>query len=175
MKKIFVLFVLTLAYGCANALEAGLYYIRSVINKNYVIDNNAQGIQDGNNLHLWEFNGSVAQQWIVVPNADGSYLFINPTYDLVTTDVNTWHVMDLNGSGIYNGNNIHLWKFNDTKAQLWYLKKNNDGSYTIQSSINRNYVVDLNDSGIYNGNNIQLWESNGTNAQKWIFESIPLD
>lgn len=89
--------------------------------------------------------------------------------------MNTWHVMDLNGSGIYSGNNIHLWKFNDTKAQLWYLMKNNDGSYTIQSSINRNYVVDLNGGGIYNGNNIQLWESNGTNAQKWIFESIPLD
>lgn len=79
MKKIFVLIVFSLAYWCANALEAGLYYIRSVINKNYVIDNNARGVQDGNNLQLWEFNGSVAQKWIVVPNAEGSYLFINLT------------------------------------------------------------------------------------------------
>lgn len=174
MKRIFLLIIICLTSACAYCLEPGVYYIRSMVNKNYVIDNNGLGTQDGNNIQLWEYNGSIAQQWIVFTAADGYTLFLNRTLGLDYNDVNTWHMMDLNGCNIYNGNNIHLWKFNDSKAQLWYLKKNNDGSYTIQSSINRNYVVDLNGSGVYNGNNIQLWESNGTNAQKWIFERIPL-
>ena len=172
MKRFLFLVVSILLFFPALALETGVYVIRSAINRNYVIDNNARGTQDGNNIHLWEINGTPAQLWLLVNVNGGNVAFIALTPDFDTNNLSTCHALDLRSCEIYNGNNIQLWRYNNTYAQYWFLDKNPDGTYTIRSSINHNYVVDVNGSQMFNGNNIQLWESNGTNAQKWIFERI---
>ncbi len=159
---------------CACALEDGFYIIRSANNRNYVIDNNGLVITDGNNIQLWELNWSGAQKWLLTNLSDGTVSFTNMSVLPNPLDKSTFHMLDLNGLGTFNGNNIHLWTYNGTKAQIWYLIENSDGTYTIQSSVNRNFVVDNNGNNVYNGNNIQIWESNGSNAQRWIFERTRL-
>lgn len=158
------------AYG----IEDGFYIIRSANNRNYVIDNNGCYLNDGNNIHLWELNWSGAQKWLVTNLPDGTVAFANMSAKPNPHDQSTFHMLDLNGQGTFNGNNIHLWTYNGTKAQRWYLKKNSDGTYTIQSSVNRNFVVDNNGNNVFNGNNIQIWEYNGSSAQRWIFEKTRL-
>ncbi|MGN0219108.1 MAG: RICIN domain-containing protein [Muribaculaceae bacterium] len=174
MKKAISLIMLLAMALCANALENGFYIIRSANNRNYVIDNNGCNTSDGNNIHLWELNRTRAQIWHMTNLPDGTVTFANMSVLPNPLDQSTFHMLDLNGSGTFNGNNIHLWTYNGTRAQRWYLVRNSDGTYTIQSSVNRNYVVDNNGNNVYNGNNIQIWESNGSNAQRWIFERTTL-
>lgn len=88
--------------------------------------------------------------------ADGLYY--------IYSAVDRHYTIDDNGSIIKNGNNIHLWKANKTKAQQWRVE-NKNGGIVIRSEINNNYVIDDNGSNVCNGNNIHLWEYNGTNAQ----------
>lgn len=89
----------------------------------------------------------------------------------IFSEVNGHYVIDDNGSNIYNGNNIHIWKLNKTKAQQWKVE-NRNGGIVIRSAINNNFVIDDNGSNVYNGNNIHLWEYNGTNAQLWYPQKV---
>lgn len=174
MKKTITLIMLLAMTLCASALENGFYIIRCANNRNYVIDNNGRNLNDGNNIQLWELNWSGAQKWHMTNLPDGTAMFANMSVLPNPNDQSTFHMLDLNGLGTFNGNNIHLWTYNGTKAQRWYLVRNSDGTYTIQSSVNRNFVVDNNGNNVYNGNNIQIWEYNGSNAQRWIFEKTTL-
>lgn len=81
------------------------------------------------------------------------------------------YTIDDNGSGVYNGNNIHLWKLNKTKAQQWRVE-NRNGAIIIRSALNNNFVIDDNGSNAFNGNNIHLWEYNGSNAQLWYPQKV---
>lgn len=178
MKKIVLAFLAILGSIMAYALEDGVYEIQSAINRNYVIDNNGSNLSNGNNVHLWERNGTDAQKWRLVNYKDGTVTlrtmcgYENNTFLDLLVGTYTIYMLDLNGSNIYNGNNIHLWEGNGTNAQRWILTRNSNGSYTIRSSINRNYVIDDNGSIISNGNNIHLWEANGTAAQQWYFVKV---
>ncbi|MCI6234124.1 MAG: RICIN domain-containing protein [Prevotella sp.] len=89
---------------------------------------------------------------------------------MILSSINNNHVIDLNGSQINDGNNIHIWTKNYTDAQKWMIFPNGDGTYTIASIINRDHVIDLNNSKINDGNNIHIWTRNNSNAQKWYFE-----
>lgn len=98
---------------------------------------------------------------VVIP--DGVYY--------IFSEVDGHYVIDDSGSRIYNGNNIHIWKMNETKAQQWKVE-NRNGAIIIRSAINNSYVIDNNGSIVRNGNNIHLWEYNGTNAQRWYPEKV---
>lgn len=178
MKKIVMILSAVLVSIMTYALEDGVYEIQSAINRNYVIDNNGSNLSNGNNVHLWERNGTDAQRWYLCNQKDGTVSLMSMCDDSDTPfldfllGIMTAYFIDLSGSNIYNGNNIQLWVGNATNAQRWILTPNSNGSYTIRSSINRNYVIDDNGSIISDGNNIHLWEANGTAAQQWYFVKV---
>ena len=66
-----------------------------------------------------------------------------------------------------NGTNIQLYTSNNTNAQKWIVKYQQDGYYTIASSLNENQVIDISNALIANKNKIQLYQNNNTNAQRW--------
>lgn len=98
---------------------------------------------------------------VVIP--DGLYY--------IFSQVDSNYVIDDNGSAVYNGNNIHLWKLNKSKAQQWKVE-NRNGAVIFRSAVNTNYVIDNNGSIVGNGNNIHLWEYNGSAAQLWYPEKL---
>lgn len=174
MKKRIYVAVILIITGVLSALaiDDGFYVIQSAVNRNYAIDNSGGRLGNGNNIYLWKTNGTKAQKWFVCNLPDGTCVIVSMCSNLNIyniTDTKSWYLLDLNASRTESGNNIHLWTFNDTKAQKWYITPNGDGSFVIRSSVNRDFVVDLRNSEIRDGNNIQIFKSNGTNAQKWYF------
>lgn len=107
---------------------------------------------------------------IIIPSKAFSQVIENGLYYIYSA-VNGHYTIDNNGSIIQNGNNIHLWIANKTKAQQWRVE-NKNGGIVIRSEINNNYVIDDNSSNAYNGNNIHLWEYNGSNAQLWYPQKV---
>lgn len=164
-KLIFMLMlaVAMAAPAVAQTLSPGEYYIKSVINTNFVVDNDHSCCANGNNIHLWEFNGGYAQRWMVISNGDASVSIYNMG--------DYRYAIDVNGCGAYNGNNVQLWIGNHTNAQRWY-PQYSDGAWVLKSACNPGYALDVNQCGMFNGNNIQIWEANGTNAQRWYFVPV---
>ena len=163
MKRIsFTLLALCSLFSIASAqpIPEGLYYIRHPKNPNYVIDHGSE-VYNGENIQLWEFNGSDAQKWKVTH--DRGAIVIRSTR-------NNNYVID-HGGQIYNGENIQLWELNGTNAQRWYPEYIN-GYYMLHSAVDQHYNLDLNACGAYNGNNIHCWEDNHGDCQMWIFQAI---
>lgn len=67
------------------------------------------------------------------------------------------------------GNDVRLQSLGNDKlgTQIWKFNRNNDGSYTIKSSI-KDMCIDVDKANDSNGTNIGVCESNHSNAQKWF-------
>lgn len=108
-------------------------------------------------LPLLFFNGINKVQAASVTN--GNYYIKNYS--------NNSKVLDVSGGYTYNGTNIQLYNSNNSLAQKWNIRLQNDGHYTITSQLDSNKAIDV-ASGIFqNRTNIQLYNSNFTQAQKW--------
>lgn len=130
------------------------------------------------NVQQNDANGSSRQKWIAIKKNDGSY-------ELVSA-LSRFYCLDLYASKTIDGNNVDIYTRNDSEAQNWFFKKQEnprieidqlasdnksvltDGIYTIASAIDSNYVLDMTASSLSNGGNVQLYKSNGTNAQRWV-------
>lgn len=138
-------------------------------------DNKATNLQ---NVQQNAANDNYGQKWIAIKNSDGSI-------ELVSGE-NQNYCLDLYSSRTVNGNNVDIYKRNNSNAQRWVFRnklnyresldqlanenKNvlANGTYTIASKINDNYVLDMASSTLSNGGNVQLYEANGTKAQSFI-------
>ena len=121
--------------------------------------------QNGTNVQIYKNNGTKAQKWILtakgqIPNFSASEVMLCPSY----TD-NT--VMDVSGGSSQNGANIQSYQFNETGAQKFNIKQNDDGSYSIINSINKK-AIDVCGGSTQSGANVWLYAPNDTDAQKWI-------
>ena len=130
------------------------------------------------NVQQNDANGSSRQKWIAIKKNDGSY-------ELVSA-LSRFYCLDLYASKTIDGNNVDIYTRNDSEAQNWFFKKQEnprieidqlasdnksvltDGIYTIASAIDSNYVLDMTASSLSDGGNVQLYKSNGTNAQRWV-------
>lgn len=90
----------------------------------------------------------------------------NGTYIIKSTADNNV-VFDATGGFYDNGTNIQVHTLNNTTAQKWIVKSQQDGYYTIASALNENQVIDIYNATIANKTKIQLWKNNNTDAQKW--------
>ncbi len=78
----------------------------------HMLDVNNSDMRRGNNIHLWTWNETQAQRWILTRNSDGSYT--------IHSAINRNYVVDLDNSRVANGTNIQLWESNGTAAQHWF-------------------------------------------------------
>lgn len=130
------------------------------------------------NVRQNQADGSYRQKWIAVKKNDGSYEIVSA--------LSKYYCLDLYGSRTVDGNNVDLFQRNDSTAQQWIFRTQEnprdaldqlaaenkdvlaDGSYEIASKLNMDYVLDMASSSLSNGGNVQLYESNETPAQGWI-------
>lgn len=91
---------------------------------------------------------------------------IEDGYYEIASSLDGGKVLDISGSGNYDGANLQLWSKNGTEAQAFYFEYTPDGFYTIYNA-NSNKVLDVTNSKWFNGVNVQQWSNNGSDAQKW--------
>ena len=161
-NKLLLLTISFIAFFNAHAsaqIAKGYYFIHSVSDSDYCIDLQKGVVQNGQNIQLYQSNGTEAQKWYFEPNNDGTYF--------IRSAKNTEFVLDATKAVAADGTNVQLYHFNGTKAQKWYADESTSGCFFLRSALDWNYVIDLRKAITENGNNIQLYHHNGTAAQKW--------
>ena len=77
-----------------------------------VLDVAGAGLVAGTNVNQWTANGTIAQQWLVIDNEDGTYSIASRCNGLY---------LDISGAGTANGTNVQIWDNNGTNAQKFNL------------------------------------------------------
>lgn len=66
MKRAFTLVLILVLFvtgAIAQIVKDGKYYIVSRCNLDYALDLNSSRVASGNNIRLWEYNGTEAKNW----------------------------------------------------------------------------------------------------------------
>lgn len=137
-------------------LPDGTYTFASKLKTSMKMDVYGASRSDCANVQLWAGNGTNAQKWRVMHDANGY---------VILTSVNSGKVLDVYGGSDANGANVQQYTSNGTYAQKWIAVKNADGSYTFQSALG-NKVLDVSGGSSANGANVRLYQTNGSNAQR---------
>ena len=142
----------------------------SALNMNYCLDLYASKTVNGNNVDVYERNGSNAQLWkfqafasiqektdlLAKENAnlmeDGVYFIKN---------VNTQYVLDVPSSSKNPGVNIQLYTLNESNAQKWVIEHDSKGYVSFMNFGSKLYLT------ASNGKVTQEYATNEAN-QKWI-------
>ena len=133
-----------------------------------VLDVTGGGKKSGNNVQQYAVNGTAAQRWIPVKQANGSFVF----YSGLGRNL----VLDVNGGSVSNGSNVQIWVANGSAAQRFiaidahpHVEAGSqtvaDGMYQINSVSDSSKCLDVTGGSVSNGARIQTYAINGTMAQ----------
>lgn len=141
-----------------------------------VLDVTGGGKKSGNNVQQYAVNGTAAQRWIPIKQANGSFVF----YSGLGRNL----VLDVNGGSVSNGSNVQIWVANGSAAQRFiaidahpHVEAGSqtvaDGMYQINSVSDSSKCLDVAGGSVSNGARIQTYATNGTMAQcfKLSFDS----
>jgi len=141
----------------SGGISNGIYKLVSAINNKYVMDVNGASLSDYANVQLYEDNGSNAQKFEFIRQADGYYVIKN---------INSGKMLDCAGGGRADGTNIQQYTSNSTAAQRWKVTSVGNGYYTLTCKCN-GLLADVDGGRGANWTNIQMYAANGSAAQKW--------
>lgn len=123
--------------------------------------------KDGQNLQVWDLRDKENDRkfrFKYVGNFSGQkYYEIQPVYGYKAR-------VDIRGGHNKNGNNIHLWSRNNSKAQRYRVVHTGNGRWKIYTV--HNYVLCLNGRRSSNGTNVHLWEDHNGPWMEWVFRDI---
>lgn len=161
--------------GLYSASDTQMFDISYVDNGYYKIISRSNGnvldVKDaavGNGVSLWTFqwNGTDAQLWKIIPNSDGSVQ--------IRSKLGT--VIDITNGMIIPGTDIQMFAANGTDAQKWKLEADKgevnlqpipDGTYAIENSTVSGMVLDVDNASESDNANVQTFISNNTSAQRF--------
>lgn len=123
----------------------------------------------GTNVQQYSYNGSKAQLWAAVKNANGTYTFWSA--------LGSGLVLDLASGSTAQGTNLQLWSSNGTAAQRFALTSTAveapasdadvaEDLYTLYIGSSSN-CMDVASGSSANGAAVQAYAYNGTLAQGW--------
>lgn len=133
-----------------------------------VLDVTGGGKKSGTNVQQYAVNGTAAQRWIPVKQANGSFVF----YSGLGRNL----VLDVSGGSVSNGANVQIWTANGSAAQRFITINVNphveegtqtvaDGMYQINSVSDSSKCLDVAGGSTSNGARVQTYFANGTLAQ----------
>lgn len=151
-------------------------------NKNYVFYSSCSGMaldvydastRNGTNIQIYAPNNTNAQKWKLnkeeeeVNRSDSSQIIKEGTYEIQSA-INSKKVIDIADGAEWarNGTNLQIYEANNTNAQKWQIKYNNDGTYSILNPTSK-LALDVFNADTTSRTNIQVWSQNGSCAQKW--------
>ncbi|HXA46707.1 MAG TPA: RICIN domain-containing protein [Burkholderiaceae bacterium] len=141
---------------------SGTIYTLINPNSGMALDVTAAGIADGTPVHIYTPNSTIAQQWQINRNSNGTYSLFN---------ANSGKDLDVVAAGTANGTGIDIYTPNGTGAQQWQIDPNNDGSVTLINP-NSGNALDIVGAGTAAGTAVDLYAANGTVAQKWVLTPV---
>lgn len=121
----------------------------------------ASGTTAGSTVRVSTSTATQAQ-WIFVPIDQleaGGVFEIRPAID-------TKMALDVQNFGLINGSNLQIWLAAHTNNQIFAIRKESDGFYSIRD-INSGRYIDVDSAIAANGRNVQIFEDNDTRAQRW--------
>lgn len=141
-------------------IEDGTYKIVVASNSNLSIDVENSSREKTANIILGNVSNTLRNEFNVISTGNGYY---------VLSSINSGNVLDVSNGGMTSGTNVWQHASNDTDAQKWIIRYNNeDDTYNIISKKNGLYL-DIQNGNITNGGNIQVATGNNTKAQKFKF------
>lgn len=143
-----------------------------------VLDVSGGSTASGSAVQFYKSNGSYAQRWIAVANADGSIKLVSALKKNLVLDCTGGSTASGTKLQVYtdNGSSAQKWKQVDldaARAQIDTLAEQNkdvlaDGTYAIVSnSVTSRRALDVASGSTDSGANVRIWRSNGTAAQRW--------
>ena len=138
----------------------GTYEIISSMNNNKVLDIQNGSLNSGAYVQLYDWNGSVAQQYNIRKNQNGYYTIQNIGSRLYLGVQTDWNSMR-DGNRLVQGVNA------SSKSGQFIIARNSNGYWVISSAWDSRFVVDLNGAKLNNENKIQMYTENGSGAQAW--------
>lgn len=152
---------LTLSFDIIkDEMTNGTYEIISSMNNNKVLDIQNGSLNSGAYVQLYDWNGSVAQQYNIRKNQNGYYTIQNIGSRLYLGVQADWNSMQ-SGNRLVQGVNA------SSKSGQFIIARNSNGYWVISSAWDSRFVVDLNGAKLNNKNKIQMYTGNGSAAQAW--------
>ena len=152
---------LTLSFDIIkDEMSNGIYEIVSSLSNNKVLDIHNGSKNKGAYVQLYNWNGSVAQQYNIRKNQNGYYTIQNVGSGLYLGVQGDWNSMRV-GNRLVQGVNA------SNKSAQFIIARNSNGYWVISSACDSRFVVDLNGSKLNNENKIQMYTGNGSAAQAW--------
>lgn len=141
-------------------MSNGTYEIVSSLSSNKVLDIQNGSLNSGAYVQLYDWNGSVAQQYNIRKNQNGYYTIQNIGSRLYLGVQADWNSMQ-SGNRLVQGVNA------SSKSGQFIIARNSNGYWVISSAWDSRFVVDLNGAKLNNENKIQMYTENGSGAQAW--------
>ena len=152
---------LTLSFDIIkDEMTNGTYEIISSMNNNKVLDIQNGSLNSGAYVQLYDWNGSVAQQYNIRKNQNGYYTIQNIGSRLYLGVQADWNSMQ-SGNRLVQGVNA------SSKSGQFIIARNSNGYWVIYSAWDSRFVVDLNGAKLNNENKIQMYTENNSGAQAW--------
>ena len=142
-------------------MSEGNYTLKSATGSR-VLDVNNASYDNGANLQIWDYNGSIAQTFSIGWNASapGYHIKNTATGKLVSTSGNA------NGTA-----NVHQWEQGvGANGDNWIFEDAGNGYVYIRNLWG--YYLDAADAKDTNGTNVQVWTYSGSVAQKWKLAAV---
>ncbi|WP_418969440.1 RICIN domain-containing protein [Alloscardovia omnicolens] len=141
----------------------GDYYISPAVSPNLALDVYGGGQANLTNVWLYTFNGSIAQQWTVKHDAQGS---------VSITNKGSKKALDIRNGSTQSGTNVDIYTNNDTAAQKWKLKSVGNNNFVISSVANSRNVLDVQNGAFRSESNVWVYTANNSSAQTWQFKKV---
>ena len=152
---------LTLTFDIVkDEMSNGTYEIVSSMSNNKVLDIPGASKNKGAYVQLYDWNGSVAQQYKIQKNQNGYYTIQNVCSGLYLGVQADWNSMCA-GNRLVQGVNA------SNKSAQFIIARNSNGYWVISSAWDSRFVVDLSAGKLNNKNKIQMYTGNGSAAQAW--------
>ena len=144
----------------------GVYIIRPNVSSQHFLD--IAGTPDefhaGSNVQIWRSADSAEEdKFAVTYVGDGWYKITEQTSGLALS------LSDTEENFLNEFKNVQLDTCSGGKNQLWKIRENSDGTYSVINKTS-GYYLDLYFAKNDNGTNVSQHPYNGEDAQKWIFE-----
>ena len=141
-------------------MSNGTYEIVTSKDNNKVLDIVNGSKSKGANVQLYQWNGTVAQQYEIVKNQKGYYTIKNCGSNFYLGISTNWNTMG-------NYNRLVQGVDSSSKAAQFVFTKNSKGQWIISSAWDSKYVIDLSNGSTNNGAAIQIYTNNNSQAQAW--------
>lgn len=152
---------LTLSFDIIkDEMSNGTYEIVSSMSNNKVLDIPGASKNKGAYVQLYDWNGSVAQQYKIQKNQNGYYTIQNVCSGLYLGVQSDWNSMRAGNRLVQGVNALN-------KSGQFIIARNSNGYWVISSAWDSRFVVDLSAGKLNNKNKIQMYTGNGSAAQAW--------